>query len=127
MTTLREPVPDLLRRFVETKHRLLVHSLRIETNDFELMLAIEQPRVLRRIVHLASNYHFTLICDYGTASSDRGVMMVEAGRVCTLTIGMTTIIMVDRDRRQVLSFISGMSPYEYLEIYLPLVLEEALP
>jgi hypothetical protein len=123
MSAVREPVPDLLHRFVETRHTLLVSGLKIETNDQELLTAIEEAQVSRNMVEWAQGYRFKLIREHADPSASHEVVRVDAGEVCTLTVGMTTIIMVDRDQRLVLSFIGGISLSDYFRIYLPLALQ----
>ena len=96
----REPVPDLLKRFVPTSFKLIAKGYSIDTNDVGLLDSLEQSSV-----QVPAGYHLRLVRDdeiFWAAPSTR----TSCTRTSCLILNMGTVIMVDRERRYVFAFVS---------------------
>jgi hypothetical protein len=99
------PIPDLLRRFIATPHTFCTGvgeaSARLETNDLALLADFQAE-----VQHLPLGYAWRLIRDDVTSRGDETTVIVS-GPLTVVLLGTVTLVVVDRDRRQVLGFVAS--------------------
>jgi hypothetical protein len=99
------PIPDLLRRFIATPHTFCIgvgeNSVRLETNDLALLADFQSE-----VQQLPLGYSWKLIRDDVTGRGDETTVIVS-GSLIVVLLGTVTLVIVDRDRRQVLGFVAS--------------------
>jgi hypothetical protein len=126
MSTPRTAVPDLLKRFVPTRYKLIARGTVVETNDIDLLEQFDIGRGTERLSAMAPEYRIRVVRDTSATagSDDARVMCTE--QVCLLTVGTGTIIMVDREQKCVFTFLArNVTNRQFANIYLPMAMEHA--
>ena len=105
MNVLRNAPPDLLRRFVPTPFKWIAASTVLETNDLELLEAIDG----RAILSLAPDFTFRIVRDTcGDTGSEQRIF--DSGCLRLVTIGFRTLFLVDRSQRRSYAFLARDFP-----------------
>jgi hypothetical protein len=120
-------VPDLLRRFVPARHVSNVlagdTSVRLETNDPSIIEAMAKITALPSQENGGHSYFWRLIRDEETPCGGQEVTILSSGPLSTFLLGVGTMIVVDRERREVLGFIAAdVGEKELITRCLPLLL-----
>jgi hypothetical protein len=128
MNTEITRVPDLLRRFVDTPHiaRFQVGSTRarLETNDLILAATIQAATAGCETEGAGELWYWKLIIDEQAPRGGREVIVLSAGPIGTMIVGLGTVIAVDRERREVLGFVApDILGEEFVAIVLPRILK----
>jgi hypothetical protein len=121
-------VPDLLRRFVATPHSSVFcignDHVRLETNDLSLADTIRNANVCREKSNAQEHSEWKLIRDNQAPCDGKDITIFSAGSIGTILLGTGTIIVVDRERREVFGFITpDISRDEMASTVLPLILD----
>jgi hypothetical protein len=106
---LRRPHPDLLRRFVPTPYVFAgshgATNICIESNDLEIALGIRQSDLA--LGKGASERSFCKVIRDRTAPADAGeISIIADGAINVLQVGRETILIHDRERAELLGFVS---------------------
>jgi hypothetical protein len=126
MTPPRTPVPDLLKRFVATPYKLIAQGFAVETNDLDLLEQFDQRAELDALAAIARNWHIRVIRESDLAGAGEQIRAICTESVCAVLVGIGTIIMIDREQRQVISFLSSNIPRRhFVQTYLPLAIHHA--
>ena len=119
----RNPVPDLLKRFVRTPYKLIAKGAIVETNDLDLLEQFEIGNGSARLATIAPNFHIRVIRDSGAPTGSNRVEVFSEDEVCVLLVGDGTVIMVDHEERRVYAFLaSDISNEQFAQVYLPLAI-----
>jgi hypothetical protein len=102
--------PDLLRRFVPTPYVFNTcdgsNQLFVESNDLDIALSVRRSEIFRLQSSQAGGLFCKLIRDM-TAPVDASEMtIVSDGVLRVLSLGQGTILIYDRERSELLGFIS---------------------
>jgi len=102
--------PDLLRRFVPTPYVFSTcdgsNQLFVESNDLEIALSVRRSGIFHRQCSQEGGLFCKLIRDM-TAPVDASEMtIVSNGPLRVLCLGQGTILIYDRERLELLGFIS---------------------
>jgi hypothetical protein len=129
MKTAHPEVPDLLHRFTPTPLRISfslgVNRVQLETNDPEIVTAFECSASTTAANNGEPIVHFKLVReDVGTPEKDISILVCDG--LITLFRGHSTVIVFDRDRRELLGFLSpDVSSHELLATLIPLLVDGA--
>lgn len=121
--------PDLLRRFVPTPYVFSTcdgsNQLFVESNDLEIALSVRRSGILRRQCSQESGLFCRLIRDMDAPVDDSEMTMVSDGALRVLCLGQGTILFYDRERSELLGFISrNVRVQELILSLIPTVLGE---
>jgi len=113
-----ETHPDLLQRFVPTPFSCMLGETHVESNSEALISAIQtDPPQLHPIAHLK------IIIDHTTTEDGNILTHINSAHLNTLLRGTTTLLIFDRDTRELLAFIAPeVSFSELLHSLIPAVL-----
>lgn len=120
-------VPDLLRRFTPTPHRLKIVlddiSLTLQTNDPDLI--VEMKAVGRRAVgHPKAALRLKVIRDYDVPGRGTDIITVSAGPVTSIIVGTCSVLALDCQRRGILGFLAtSVTADMFTHHLLPLLLD----
>jgi hypothetical protein len=107
---LRRPHPDLLRRFVPAPYVFgKSHGKKnicVESNDLEIALGIRQAGVALRQISQSEPGFFKIIRDLDAPADLGEISIIAAGALTVLQMGRGTILIHDRERAELLGFIS---------------------
>ncbi len=121
MIVPRNPVPDLLKRFVRTPYKLIAKSATVETNDLDLLEQFEIGNGSVRLADIAPNFSVRAIRDAAAPTGSERIEMFCEEAICVLLVGEGTVIMVDREERRVFAFLaSDISNERFAHVLLPL-------
>jgi len=99
--------PDLLRRFVATPYVFSKcdgpNRVRVESNDLEIALSVRQSRIVEC---QASGLLCKLIRDVTAPVEGSELSIVTVGPLRILHMGRGTILIHDRERSELLGFVS---------------------
>ena len=117
-------VPDLLRRFAAATHvcNLLIGNsqVRLETNDPLIVTAMQGLVAPSPPQHAELSYFWKLIRDELAPRGGDEVRELSCGPLSTVLLGVGTIVVIDRQRHEVLGFIApGISAQHLLAVLLP--------
>ncbi|HEY3930546.1 MAG TPA: hypothetical protein VGL89_19390 [Candidatus Koribacter sp.] len=105
MNLVRTGPPDLLRRFVPTPYKLIHGTTTFETNDLELLDAIDCQAIPEEARHFAIRIVRDTCAD---ALHERRVF--ESDRLCLISIGSYTLFIVDSEEQRVFAFLASDFP-----------------
>ena len=119
--------PDLLRRFVPAPHVCNVFvgdtCARLETNDPSIVAAMPSVTASSSYENAEVSYFWKLIRDDEAPCGGGEVTIFSSGPLTTLLLGTGTVIVIDRERREVLGFIaSDVGAKELVTSWLPVIL-----
>lgn len=120
-------VPDLLRRFVPTP---LVSTfctrdvrMRLETNDPLIITAMQSATVPGSLENGDLSF-WKLIRDDEAPHGSRKVTILSSGPLSSLLVDAGTVIVIDRELREVLGFLGpDVSAREFLVILYPIIVK----
>jgi hypothetical protein len=120
-------LPDLLRRFVATPHistfAIKGFHVTLETNDTGLIQTLETFLAGCDSASQPQTSYWKLIRDELAPCGGREITVVPSGSMHTLLIGLGTLVVIDRERREVLGFIAlDFSEADLATIALPRIL-----
>lgn len=126
MTIIREPVPDLLRRFAPTPHvaevTIGVFSLTVQTDDRRIIAAMQQTSVAEDKSSSLNSIMVRVVRD-DVPMGDAKVLLISAPPLITLIVGTGTTLTLDCERREMLGFLSrSISAERFSGELLPLLL-----
>jgi hypothetical protein len=102
--------PDLLRRFVATPYVFSKcdgpNRVRVESNDLEIALSVRQSRIVECQGNQASGLLCKLIRDVTAPVDGSELSIVTVGPLRILHMGRGTILIHDRERSELLGFVS---------------------
>jgi len=104
---------DPLQRFLPRPYVFSVgpESVRIESNDLELALAIRTACLTGKFDHITE---WTLLRDRKADGRDDAVTLVEETSLRTLLIGHGSLMVFDRETRRLFAYVSPMLDLELL-------------
>jgi len=125
-------VPDLLRRFVPARHvsNILAGNIcvRLETNDPLIIAAMARIAAPPCQENAKLSFSWRLIRDEEAPCGGQEVTILSSGPLSTLLLGAGTVIVVDRERCEVLGFIAAdVAEKELTRIWFPLLLSLLKP
>jgi hypothetical protein len=120
----REPVPDLLNRFVATPYKLISHGCTIETNDVNLLEIFDDAPF-----DIPDGYHMRIVRDAELLPMSTRVRIICSAASCLL-LARGAVAMIDREHRHAYAFVSSETSAEsfaqqYLRVALHHVSEHA--
>jgi|SRR5271154_4856082 len=120
--------PDLLRRFVATPYVFCKFDgpsrLCVESNDLEIALSVRQSRVVERQGRQAGGLLCKLIRDMTAPLDGSELSIVSDGPLRILQMGRGTILIYDRERSELLGFVSrNVQIPELVSSLIPALLE----
>jgi hypothetical protein len=102
--------PDLLRRFVATPYvfngSVGRQQLCIQSNDLEIALSVRRSCITHRFKGGSDILLWKLIRDSAAPEDDAQILTISDGVLRTLHLGTGTVLIYDRERAEVLGFIS---------------------
>jgi hypothetical protein len=102
--------PDLLRRFVATPYVFNKSSgsgrIRVESNDLEIALGVRHSSIIQRAGATAGGLLCRLIRDIAPPLDGSEMLILSDGPLRTLHFGRGTILIHDRERSELLGFVS---------------------
>ena len=117
MSTQHETTPDLLRRFTPTPYLgdVVVDSisLAVQTNDPQLIEAMQHSETGKSGVQLLRQLKLRIVRDNDEPTDRSEVVLLSAGPLTTLLAGTRTVLVLDRDRREILGFLSSSISLEH--------------
>lgn len=126
MIVPRNPVPDLLKRFVRTPYKLIAKGAIVETNDLDLLEQFEIGIGSAKLATVAPNFRIRVVRDPEAPTGSRQVHNYSSEAMCVLQVGEGTVIMVDLEERRVFAFLaSDISNEQFAHLYLPLAVSQA--
>jgi hypothetical protein len=103
--------PDLLRRFVATPYvfnnSVEREQLCIQSNDLEIALSVRRSYITQRFKGGSAVSTWKLIRDTAASEDGAQILTISDGVLRTLHLGTGTILVYDRERAEVLGFISA--------------------
>jgi hypothetical protein len=110
--------PDLLRRFVATPYVFStsegLHLLRVESNDLEIALGVRNCGILRSKESSNGGLLCKLIRDIAGPVDGSEISIISDGPLQILQRGRGTVLIHDRERAELLGFVSRMVPVQEL-------------
>jgi len=102
--------PDLLRRFVATPYVFDKSNspsrLRVESNDLEIALGVRRSNIIERQGQRVGLLLCKLIRDASGPVDDAEISVVSDGPLRVLHMGSRTILIYDKERSELLGFVS---------------------
>jgi hypothetical protein len=128
VTAIREPVPDLLRRFAPTPHLANVviegFPLAVQTNDLQIITEMQRTCAEEVKSRSDSPLLVRVVRDEDAPADDAEVVVISAWPLLILTVGTGTTIVLDCERREILGFLSlTVSAERFAEELLPTLLK----
>ena len=103
--------PDLLRRFVATPYVFNNSSGReqlcIQSNDLEIALSVRRSCIEQRFKGGSNVLVWKLIRDTAAPEDGAQILTISDGVLRTLHLGTGTVLVYDREKAEVLGFISA--------------------
>ena len=110
--------PDLLRRFVATPYVFSsgddLDPLRVESNDLEIALGVRNSDIIHRKEGRTGGLLCRLIRDMAGPVDGSEISMLSDGPLRILQQGRGTVLIHDRERAELLGFVSRRVPVEEL-------------
>lgn len=126
MSSPRSVVPDLLKRFVPTRYKLIARGTVVETNDIDLLEQFDIGRGTERLSAMAPEYHIRVVRDVSAVAGTDEARVMCTEQVCLVTVGTGTIIMVDREQKTVFTFLArNVTNRQFANVYLPMAMDHA--
>jgi hypothetical protein len=127
MTSAPRWHPDLLRRFVATPYVFRkgagASQICIESNDLELALSVRQSSIIQLTGARVKGIFYRLIRDMSGPMDSSEAVIISDGALRTLHVGRGTILIYDRERSELLGFISSnVKAQELVSSLLPMLL-----
>jgi hypothetical protein len=119
--------PDLLRRFVPTPYVFSRGDCRsgfyIESNDLEIALCVRQSSVVHSMGGVGGRMRYKLIRDMAGPVDSSEISMISDGMLRVLYVGRGTILIHDRERSELLGFVSrNVKPRDLASSLIPALL-----
>jgi hypothetical protein len=119
--------PDLLRRFVATPYVFSNNGggvqRSVQSNDLEIALSVRQLYTKRYSGSLPHVVLWRIIRDTAPADKEPQLFTITDGCLRTLHLGMRTVLVHDRERAEVLGFLSaGVETQDLVSSLIPLLL-----
>jgi hypothetical protein len=129
MTTELGWHPDLLRRFVPTPYVFKTcdgsNQLFVESNDLEIALSVRRSGIFRWQSSQENKLFCKLIRDMAAPVDASEMTIVSDRALRVLCIGQGTILIYDRERSELLGFISrNVQVQELISSLIPTLLRE---
>ncbi len=123
-------VPDLLRRFVEAPYSVRTEvggiAVELQTNDREIISRVQRS-TQDELFQSASWLRVRVIRDSSARDEVEDSVLLHAGPVTTMFVGMDTVLAMDSDRSEVVGFVAvNISAERLIEELLPQLLREGL-
>jgi hypothetical protein len=110
--------PDLLRRFAATPYvfnsSIEGEQLCIQSNDLEIALSVRRFCIAQRFKCDSRVVVWKLIRDTAAPRDGTQILTISDGQLRTLHLGTGTILVYDRERAEVLGFISAAVKTQHL-------------
>lgn len=124
---LRRTHPDFLRRFVPTPYVFGKshgqRSICVESNDLEIALSIRRSGLAAGQGSPIESGFCKVIRDMGNPADRGEILIVASGALRVLQMGRGTILIHDRERAELLGFISrNVTVAELVSLLLPALL-----
>lgn len=124
MSERQAPPPDILRRFTPTPYVFEMwvdgSRIRIESDDLEIALAIRNACRVRSIGEEGPMLFWRLIQDGRALGYGAELAVFETGELRTVMHRSGTLLIADREQREVFGFIgAGLEMKELTELLLP--------
>lgn len=114
--------PDVLRRFVETPFMRVARSGRVRSNDKTLAIGISE--LLDRNYPNAREFDWVVIRDADLSDDMADAVVLETDESVIFAFGRGAVFGVDRDRAEVLGFVSAGIPLVALrEVIIPAMMQ----
>lgn len=128
MTSEASRHPDLLRRFVATPYifggRDNSSRICVESNELEIALRLRDSAVIQFEAIRASGLFCKIVRDMAAPTDDHESSIIADGTLRVLCRGRGTIIVHDRDRSELLGFLSPkVKAVELVSTLLPMLFE----
>jgi hypothetical protein len=120
--------PDLLRRFVPTLYVFSKfvgsNQICVESNDLEIALSVRHSGIVQRQGNRTGALLCKLIRDMAGPVEDSEISIVSDGTLRVLYLGRGTILIHDRERSEILGFISrNVTVQELVSSLIPALLD----
>jgi hypothetical protein len=127
MTNEPRSHPDLLRRFVATPFVFnkgeAPGQIHVESNDLEIAMSIRNSGIVQRTGVQTGGLLCRLIRDMTAPLGGSGILILSSGPLRTLYLGIGTILIHDRERSELLGFISSdVKTQELVSSLIPVLL-----
>jgi hypothetical protein len=110
--------PDLLRRFVATPYVFITgdafNLLQVESNDLEIALGVRNSDIIHRQDSRSGRLLCKLIRDMAGPADGSEISILSDGPLRVLQQGRGTVLIHDRERAELLGFVSRKVPVEEL-------------
>jgi hypothetical protein len=128
MSTASIRVPDLLRRFAPAPHCVSAVigdiELELHTNDATLSAALQRAGTPSRSGESAVSLDLKVIRDCDAPSGGSDVTVLSAWPLTMLLMGAGTMLVMDSERREILSFLApAITADRFVHELLPMLLE----
>jgi hypothetical protein len=128
MTSGANRHPDLLRRFIATPFifggRDSSSRICVESNELEIALRLRDSAVIQFEAIRASGLFCKIVRDMAAPTDDQGSSIISDGTLRVLCRGRGTIIVHDRERSELLGFLSpNIKAVELVSTLLPMLFE----
>jgi hypothetical protein len=120
--------PDLLRRFVPTLYvfnkGVGSSQICVESNDLEIALSVRHSDIVQRQGNRTGGLHCKLIRDMAGPVDESEISIISDGTLRVLHLGRGTILIHDRERSEILGFISrNVTVQELVSSLIPALLD----
>jgi hypothetical protein len=127
MSTLREAIPDLLRRFSRTPHiaNVVIErvALTVQTNDLHIIAALRPLASGEIDLGGCSPILVRAVRDDDAPRDVSQIVVISAWPLVTLLAGPGSVLVLDGERREILGFLSPAVPAErFVNELLPILL-----
>lgn len=128
MTSAASRHPDLLRRFVSTPYvfggRDSSSRICIESNELEIALRLRDSGAIQFEAIRMSGLFCKIVRDMAAPTDDHEMSIISDGPLRVLYRGSGTIIIHDRERSELLGFLSpNVKAVELVSVLLPMLFE----
>jgi hypothetical protein len=110
--------PDLLRRFVAAPYVFSsgdsFNSLQVESNDLEIALGVRNSDIIQRTESRSGGFLCRLIRDMPGPVDGLEISILSDGPLRILRRGSGTVLIHDRERAELLGFVSRTVPVQEL-------------
>lgn len=119
--------PDLLRRFIATPYVFSSSGgevrRSVQSNDLEIALSVRQFYTKRHLEQLPNVILWRIIRDTAPADKEPQLFTINDGWLRTLHFGTKTVLVHDRERAEVLGFLSaGVKTQDLISSLIPSLL-----
>jgi hypothetical protein len=120
--------PDLLRRFVVTPYLFvngsIANQLHIQSNDLEIALSLRRSHTIQQCGMRTGRLLCKVIRDLAGPVDRSEVFIFSTGELRILHMGRGTVLMYDRERCELLGFVStNVKAHELTSSLIPAVLD----